>query len=72
MISPQWLELPMSRINFHGPKDVRAIAVLLYFVTDCSNAISLLHFLFIRASVVSYIAFILSFLFLLCSSFGAS
>ena len=30
MINPQWLELPMSRINFHGPKDVRAIEVLLY------------------------------------------
>ena len=25
MINPQWLELPMSRTNFHGPKDVRAI-----------------------------------------------
>ena len=31
MINPQWLELPMSRINFHGPKDVRAIEVRLYF-----------------------------------------
>ena len=30
MISPQWLELPMSRMNFHGPKVVRAIEVLLY------------------------------------------
>ena len=30
MINPQWLELPLSRINFHGPKDVRAIEVLLY------------------------------------------
>ena len=25
MINPQWLELPMFRTNFHGPKDVRAI-----------------------------------------------
>ena len=25
MINPQWLELPISRTNFHGPKDVRAI-----------------------------------------------
>ena len=33
MISPQWLELPMSRTNFHGPKDVRAIEVQLYFVS---------------------------------------
>ena len=33
MINTQWLEqLPMSRINFHGPKDVRAIEVLLYNV----------------------------------------
>ena len=30
MINPQWLELPMSRTNFHGPKDVRAIEVRLY------------------------------------------
>ena len=30
MINPQWLELPMSRTNFHGPKDVRVIEVRLY------------------------------------------
>ena len=30
MINPQCLELPMSRTNFHGPKDVRAIEVRLY------------------------------------------
>ena len=30
MINPQWLELPMSRTNFHGPKDVRAIEVQLF------------------------------------------
>ena len=30
MINPQWLELPMSRTNFHGPKDVRAIEIRLY------------------------------------------
>ena len=30
MINPQWLELPMSRTNFHGPEDVRAIDVRLY------------------------------------------
>ena len=29
-VNPQWFELPMSRINFHGPKDVRVIEVLLY------------------------------------------
>ena len=31
MITSQWLELPMSRTNFHGPKVVRAIEVHLYF-----------------------------------------
>ena len=30
MITPQWLELAISRINFHGPKDDRAIDVRLY------------------------------------------
>ena len=30
MINPQRLELPMSRTNFHGPKDIRAIEVRLY------------------------------------------
>ena len=29
-IKPQWLELPMSRTSFHGPKDVRAIEVRPY------------------------------------------
>ena len=27
MVNPQWLELSMSRTNFHGPKDVQAIEV---------------------------------------------
>ena len=27
IINPHWLELPMSRTNFHGPKGVRAIEV---------------------------------------------
>ena len=30
IINPQWFELPLSRIKFHGPKGVRAIEVLLY------------------------------------------
>ena len=30
MIKSHWLELPISRTNFHGPKDVRAIEVRLY------------------------------------------
>ena len=29
MINPQWLKLSMTRTNFHGPKDVRAIEVWL-------------------------------------------
>ena len=31
MINPQWLELPMSRTNFHGPDDVRAMGGRLYY-----------------------------------------
>ena len=34
MINLQWLELPMSRTNFPGPKDVRAIEVRLYLPPD--------------------------------------
>ena len=30
MINPQWLELPISRTIFYGPKDVRAIEFRLY------------------------------------------
>ena len=30
MINPQWLEVSMSRTNFHRPRDVRAIEVRLY------------------------------------------
>ena len=30
MINPQWLKLPMSQTNFHGPKDVHAIEIQLY------------------------------------------
>ena len=32
MINPQWLELPISRTNFHGPSDIRAIEVRLQLV----------------------------------------
>ena len=32
MINHQWIELPMSRTIFYGPKDVRAIEVRLYEV----------------------------------------
>ena len=30
VLNPQWLERPMSRTNFHRPKDVRAIEDRLY------------------------------------------
>ena len=33
IINPHWLELPLSRTNFHGPKVVRTIEVLLYIGT---------------------------------------
>ena len=32
MVKCQWLEIPVSRTNFHGPKDVRAIEVRLYML----------------------------------------
>ena len=31
MINPQWLELPMSRTNFHDHKNVRANEIRLHF-----------------------------------------
>ena len=37
VINPQWLELPMSRINFYSPKDVRAIEVRLYIANDAER-----------------------------------
>ena len=45
MINHQWLELPMSRTNFHGPKDVRAIEVRLYFerLTTSVTMFAVLH-----------------------------
>ena len=43
MINPQWLELPMSRKNFHGPKDVRAIEVQLYFIAHIAKNAFVLH-----------------------------
>ena len=30
MINPRWLELPMSRIIFHGPKDVRGTDIMIH------------------------------------------
>ena len=50
MINPQWPVLSMSRINFHGPKDVRCIEVLLYF-----------FFFFFKIRVFNYNTFIILF-----------
>ena len=36
MINLPWLELPMVRTVFHGPKDVRAIEVRLYMINSQS------------------------------------
>ena len=39
MINPNWVELPMSRMNVHGLRDVRSIEVLLYiYISYCACA----------------------------------
>ena len=48
MINPQLLELPMSRIKFHGPKDVRVIDVRLYIVGEQEG------FTYINVMIVDY------------------
>ena len=40
MINPQWLELLMSQTIFYGPKDVGAIDLRLYFVTEFTYTVS--------------------------------
>ena len=40
------------------------------FPTDCSSAAPLLYFSFVCASVITYVAFVVSLLFQLCSSGG--
>ena len=47
MINPRWLELPLSRTNFHGPKGVRAIEVRLY--------IQIIHFSVRLKSISSFV-----------------
>ena len=39
-IHPGWVELPLARTNFHGPKLVQAIEVLLYFLLPEMNNMS--------------------------------
>ena len=41
MIYPQWLELSISRINFYGPKDVRAIEIFLLYTAEPPEVYSL-------------------------------
>ena len=36
MINPQWLELPMSRTNFHGPKDVHWGSTVYFKMLHCT------------------------------------
>ena len=43
-INTQWLELPMSRTNFHGTKDVCAFEVRLYTRSNKQNK-NLLHYI---------------------------
>ena len=38
MINLHWLELPMARTIFHGPKSVRAIEFRLYIIPGHMNA----------------------------------
>ena len=44
MIKPQRIVLPISRTNFHGPKDVQAIEVQLLVLVRVA-AVSYLHVL---------------------------
>ena len=41
MINLHWLELPMARTLFHGPKDVRATEVRLYLAFKIFTGMSL-------------------------------
>ena len=49
----QWLELPISRTNFNGPKDVRAIEVRLYnqYIHTCPICHTTLHLISLTATL---------------------
>ena len=47
-INPQWLELPVSRTNFHSPKDVRAIEVPLYMLRITQKAVQIYNLSFYK------------------------
>ena len=57
MIIPQWLELPMSRTIFQGPKDVRAIEVRLYNV---------FFFFYFILFLFIYLFYLFIYLFIVC------
>ena len=61
MINPQWLEIPISRTNFHGPKDVRAIEVRLYIYSF--NAYTSLTPLMYAYKYVFYITLLICLMF---------
>ena len=66
MIKSHWLELPISRTNFHGPKDVRAIEVWLYIsLQDQGKAITLMLLLLPVSLTKTYFPFV-SFPLILC------
>ena len=44
MINRQWFELTISRINFLGPKDIRAIEVRMYYVVTRLQPVILYSF----------------------------
>ena len=50
MINLQWFELPMSRTNFHGSKDVRAIEVRLYKDPFGVNGLKISHMMTAKAT----------------------
>ena len=52
MINPQWLELPLSRTNFHGPKDARAIEFRLYSILYMTKVTNLIHFYSLSSYIV--------------------
>ena len=67
------LELPMSQINFHGPKDVRAIEVLLYIhVVFEVEYLIYVFVVFHNSDVLFYMTVKCGGESLLCVSFGIS
>ena len=57
MTNPQWLELPIYRTNFHGPKETRAIEVRLY---KAEHVIGNPRFCFLAVAFTEYFHFYLN------------